>query len=306
MTRRVFEKLCTKKVCVDFLAPTTRAPTTGPTRVDFPVFSSSRTPTTGPTKRPTKASTEVPTKVSSQVVEVHLSCFHLFCSSAIQSWLEIVNPSPSVLRIRWRPCVRVGFWQNGFFADFYFWAAGFFRGYSRRICSPHFCGKKCPEKSSRKIPGKILQNLYNKNPRHISAEGPAQHVDSHRMHSIHIRLVCDHLRSYAMLSYKLFAYWRSIQWMPSASFVVGLWSTERSILLVRCCLRDEIVNPGLKISISIKNFNLGVSIYGALLGYREGLDRKFQSTINRSTFSIPKAAIKIFNPRALWELVCVY
>ena len=24
--------------------------------------------------------------------------------------------------------------------------------------SPHFCGKKCPEKSSRKIPGKILQN----------------------------------------------------------------------------------------------------------------------------------------------------
>ena len=33
-------------------------------------------------KRPTNASTEVHTKVSSQVVEVHLSCFHLFCSSA--------------------------------------------------------------------------------------------------------------------------------------------------------------------------------------------------------------------------------
>ena len=70
--------------------------------------------------------------------------------------------------------VRVGFWQNGFFADFYFWAAGFFRGFCRRIFSPHFCGKKCPEKSSRKIPGKILQNWYNKNPRHISAEGPGQ------------------------------------------------------------------------------------------------------------------------------------
>ena len=68
---------------------------------------------------------------------------------------------------------RVGFWQNGFFADFYFWAAGFFRGFCRRIFS-RFCGKKCPEKSSRKIPGKILQNLYNKNPRHISAEGPGQ------------------------------------------------------------------------------------------------------------------------------------
>ena len=73
-----------------------------------------------------------------------------------------------------RQIFRVGFWQNGFFADFYFWAAGFFRGFCRRIFSPHFCGKKCPEKSSRKIPGKILQNLYSKNPRHISAEGPGQ------------------------------------------------------------------------------------------------------------------------------------
>ena len=49
-----------------------------------------------------------------------------------------------------------------------------------RIFSPDFfssfCWKKCPEKSSRKIPGKILQNLYNKNPRHISAEGPAQTI----------------------------------------------------------------------------------------------------------------------------------
>ena len=49
-----------------------------------------------------------------------------------------------------------------FFADF---VAGFFL---------IFVGKKCPEKSSRKIPGKMLQNLYNKNPRHISAEGPGQ------------------------------------------------------------------------------------------------------------------------------------
>ena len=72
--------------------------------------------------------------------------------------------------------VRVGFRRNGFFVDFYFWAAGFFRGFCHRIFSPHFCGKKCPEKSSRKIPGKILQNLYNKNPRHISAEGPFQKV----------------------------------------------------------------------------------------------------------------------------------
>ena len=43
---------------------------TGPTKVDFSVFSTSRTPTKAPTKRPTKASAEEPTKVSSQVVEV--------------------------------------------------------------------------------------------------------------------------------------------------------------------------------------------------------------------------------------------
>ena len=67
------------------------------------------------------------------------------------------------------PAVRVGSRQNGLFADFYFSATAFFRGFSRRIC-----GQKCPEKSSRKIPSKILQNLYNQNPRQISAEGPGQ------------------------------------------------------------------------------------------------------------------------------------
>ena len=34
-------------------------------------------------ERSHETSMEVPTKVSSQVVEVHLFCFHLFCSSAI-------------------------------------------------------------------------------------------------------------------------------------------------------------------------------------------------------------------------------
>ena len=66
------------------------------------------------------------------------------------------------------------FGRTDFSRIFIFGPRGFFRGFSRRIFSPQFCGEKCPEKSSRKIPGKILQNLYNKNPRHISAEGPAQ------------------------------------------------------------------------------------------------------------------------------------
>ena len=81
--------------------------------------------------------------------------------------------------------VRVGFWQNGLFVDFSFWAAGFLRGLSRRIFSHFFCGKKCPETSSRRIPGKILKNLYNKNPRHISAEGPAQEMPQP------LGLICD-------------------------------------------------------------------------------------------------------------------
>ena len=74
------------------------------------------------------------------------------------------------------PYVRVGFWQNGFFADFYFWAAGFLRGFCRRIFSLHFCGEKVPRKILQEIPGKILQILYDKNPRQLSAEGPGQHI----------------------------------------------------------------------------------------------------------------------------------
>ena len=56
-----------------------------------------------------------------------------------------------------------------------------------------------------------------------------------------------------------------------------------------------------KFSISIENFNPRVSIYGALVVYREGLDRKFQSTIDRSKFSIPKAAIEFFHATATNE-----
>ena len=70
--------------------------------------------------------------------------------------------------------VRIGFWQNGFFADFIFGPPDFFADFVAGFIFLIFVGKKCPEKSSRKIPGKILQNLNNKNPRHISAEGPGQ------------------------------------------------------------------------------------------------------------------------------------
>ena len=54
--------------------------------------------------------------------------------------------------------VRLGFWQNG--SDFYFCAAGFFRGFCRRNFS-HFCGEKVPRKilqeDRRQNPPKVIQ-----------------------------------------------------------------------------------------------------------------------------------------------------
>ena len=54
----------------------------------------------------------------------------------------------------------------------------FFAGFCRRMFSSFLRGnqKIPPEKSSKRIPDKILPNLYNKNPRHRSAEGPDQQV----------------------------------------------------------------------------------------------------------------------------------
>ena len=59
-------------------------------------------------------------------------------------------------------------WENGFFTDFYFRAAGFFRGFSRRMFSPYFCGEKVPTKilqeNPRQNPPKIIQQ---KSPTHF-------------------------------------------------------------------------------------------------------------------------------------------
>ena len=137
---------------------------------------------------------------------------------------------------------RVGFWQNGFFADFFFLAAGFFRGFSRRIFSPHFCGKKCPEKSSRKIPEKILQNLYNKNPpTHFCRVAGANfyatrlHYLLRRWHGKH-GLAVFH-RTYATTQ-------RGLSWKGSRSGFIQIWSNlvrvsfgsaEEAISSIRHC-----------------------------------------------------------------------
>ena len=58
------------------------------------------------------------------------------------------------------------------FCDFYFWTADFFADVPAGFT--HCCGKKCPEKSSMKIPGKILQNLRHKMPDTFLQQGPRQ------------------------------------------------------------------------------------------------------------------------------------
>ena len=56
-------------------------------------------------------------------------------SAFFQVSIKLAQPFPAPelrTRILWtRGFFRVGLWQNGFFADFYFWAAGFFRS----VCS---------------------------------------------------------------------------------------------------------------------------------------------------------------------------
>ena len=69
------------------------------------------------------------------------------------------------------------FWQNGFFRGFLFSGPpDFFVDFVAKFIVLISVGRSAQTKFSRKIPGKIPQSLYNKNPRHISAEGPGQEL----------------------------------------------------------------------------------------------------------------------------------
>ena len=57
------------------------------------------------------------------------------------------------------------------FCGFCFEPSDFVRGFCRRTFS-HLCGKKCPEKSSRKIPRQILQENPPANPPKITTKSP--------------------------------------------------------------------------------------------------------------------------------------
>ena len=79
---------------------------------------------------------------------------------------------------RTRPwLIRAGFSQNGYSRISIL---------SRRICFPNFVGffcslgKSAQINSSGKSPAKILQNLYNRNPRHISADRLGQNLTTVR------------------------------------------------------------------------------------------------------------------------------
>ena len=65
----------------------------------------------------------------------------------------------------------IGFWQNGFFVDL---GSHILTRILSPDCFSSFLWVKVPKKSSKKVPDKICQNLYNKNLQHISAEGPGQ------------------------------------------------------------------------------------------------------------------------------------
>ena len=60
--------------------------------------------------------------------------------------------------------VRVGFWQNGFFADFSFWAAGFFRDFVAGLFLLIFVGKKCQKNPPGKSPAKSSKIYTTKIP----------------------------------------------------------------------------------------------------------------------------------------------
>ena len=78
-------------------SPPTRAPTGAPTKVDIPCsqpFEDSRLPAKVLRNVPRRCPRKRPRKVSTQAVEVHLSCFHLLCSSANQALsLERLRPT---------------------------------------------------------------------------------------------------------------------------------------------------------------------------------------------------------------------
>ena len=76
--------------------------------------------------------------------------------------------------------MRAGFWQNGFFADFYFWAAGFFRGFCRRMFLLVFVGKRSQKIPPGKSPAKSSKIYTTKIPDIFLQRGRAKRYEKYR------------------------------------------------------------------------------------------------------------------------------
>ena len=110
----------------------------------------------------------------------HFYCRRFFPGNTVTLILD--NYPPSTLqgvglggRKNPRVIVRAGFRQNGFFADFYFWAAGLFRGCFSPDFFSSFLWEKVPRKNPPgKSPGKSSKFYTTKILQHISADWPGQ------------------------------------------------------------------------------------------------------------------------------------
>ena len=108
---------------------------------------------------------------------------------------EIVNQGARKSRDENPPDIRVGFWQNGFFADFCFWAAGFFSRILSPIFSPHFCGEKVPRKILQENPRQSPPNfIQQKSPTHFRRGA----VPTDEIHSIFLNHLNKFLRTIAV------------------------------------------------------------------------------------------------------------
>ena len=82
-------------------------------------------------------------------------------NNSVQTWCVIKGEAQKESRF-----LKVRFWQNGYFADLYVWAAGLFRSFGPRI-SLIFAGRMPPEKSFRKSPAKSFKIYTTKSPAHL-------------------------------------------------------------------------------------------------------------------------------------------
>ena len=92
-----------------------------------------------------------------------MNCYYRYSSRAQKRINSVIIAATTVASSR-LGFLGPAFGRTDFSRIFIFEPPDFFADFLAGFFLLIFVGKKCLEKSSRKIPGKILQNLYNKNP----------------------------------------------------------------------------------------------------------------------------------------------